>query len=307
MTMSALDSPSDDSPAAADPLLPGEHVSFHAANGLRFCVREWGAAQNPPLVLLHGLRGFSATWRGVARAFSSDWRLIAIDQRGRGDSEWDPGANYYTDAYLADLEAIVEALALKRFVLVGHSMGGTTAYVYAARHPDRLNALVIEDIGPGSSASGAGAERIRREMAELPLSFPHWRAARDYWRRTRPGLGREALEQRLSESLRQDEDGRVVWRYDAAGISRTRLDPDPARVVDLWPVVERIANPTLVIRGERSDFCPQPTVEEMTRRNPLISSVTVPGASHYVHDDAPDLFNQHLRRFIERTQAASPL
>lgn len=296
----------DDAPPAAADLLPGERVSFHELNGLRLCVREWGAPEGPVMVLLHGLRGFSATWREVARVMSPTWRLIALDQRGRGESDWDPKADYYTAAYLADLEALVDALGLGRFVLVGHSMGGTTAYVYAARHPERLKALIIEDIAPGSSTGGSGAERIVREMAELPRKFEGWAAAREYWSRARPGLGREALEQRLSESLRQDETGQVAWRYDAAGISRTRMNPDPARVVDLWPVVESLQTPTLVIRGERSDFCPQATVEEMMRRNGRITAVTVPGASHYVHDDAPDLFIQHLRRFLERTNAPSP-
>lgn len=286
--------------ALEPPQPPEERLSFHQVNGLRLCVREWGEADRPAVVLLHGLRGFSATWRETAVALSRNWRLIALDQRGRGDSDWDPDANYYTDAYLADLEAIADRLGLRRFVLLGHSMGGTVAYVYAARHPDRLDALIIEDIAPGSSTSGAGAERIVREMAELPRAFENWAAAHDYWRRIRPNLGPEALQQRLSESLRQDESGRVVWRYDAEGISRTRMNPDPARVVDLWPVVENLQTPTLVIRGELSDFCPQASVDEMTRRNALITSVTVPDAGHYVHDDAPEIFIDHLRRFLDR-------
>ena len=301
--MQTLEHDDNAAPQAARPLA-NERVSFHDANGLRLCVREWGAAgPAPAVVLLHGLRGFSATWREVAGGLSPPWRLVALDQRGRGQSDWDPDANYYTDAYVADLEAIVNALGLSRFVLVGHSMGGTAAYVYAARHPARVGALVIEDIAPGASIDGPGAERILREMAALPLAFESWADAREYWRRARPNLGREAIEQRLAESLCEGEGGRVAWRYDAAGIGRARLNPDPARIVDLWPVVEALQSPTLVIRGERSDFCPLSTVEEMMRRNRLIASATVPGASHYVHDDAPAAFISHLRRFLDRALA----
>src|SRR5581483_11652194 len=115
-------------------------------NGLRLFCREWGKTDAPPLVLLHGLRGFSGTWRALAAALAGQFRLIAFDQRGRGESDWDPGHNYYTDAYLSDLEGVVDQLGLARFGLIGHSMGGTTSYVYAARHPERLAALVIEDI-----------------------------------------------------------------------------------------------------------------------------------------------------------------
>jgi len=283
--------------------LPDESIEFHKVNGLRLLCRFWGRADAPAIVLLHGLRGFSGTWRTLADTFRTDYRLIAIDQRGRGDSDWDPACNYYTDAYLSDLEAIVDHLQLGRFALLGHSMGGTTAYVYADQHPERLTALVIEDIAPGSSVQGAGAQRIVAEMRNLPESFPSWNAARDYWTRQRPMASAAAIEQRVAESLKEKSDGRIHWRYDAAGISKTRLNPDPARIVDLWPVVLRLRVPTLVVRGERSDFCPSATVEKMTAQNPLIHSVEVPGASHYVHDDAPAPFAAHVRRFLTRLLA----
>ena len=285
--------------------LPGEQETFHEVNGLRLRVRTWGDDNAPSVVLLHGLRGFSGTWRGLARRLSGSFRLIAIDQRGRGESDWDPERNYYTDAYLADLVAIVDQLGLERFSLLGHSMGGTTSYVYAAQHPERLNALIIEDIAPGASVSGEGAERIRAEMAALPIDFDSWATARDYWRRARPSVSEEALEQRLAESLTVGPDGRVIWQYDARGISETRLNPSPERVVDLWPVIERIHTPTMIIRGERSDFCAVDAVEEMKRRNPCIRSLTVVGASHYVHDDAPDVFAREVSRFLNSAQRIS--
>lgn len=285
--------------------LPGERDYFiPTSDGLKLRAREWGAPDAQPLVLLHGLRGFSGTWRGLAQALSRDWRLIAIDQRGRGESDWDPAANYYTDAYLADLESLVAELNIDRFVLLGHSMGGTTSYVYAATHPDRLEALVVEDIAPGASVSGAGAERIRREMAELPSDFSDWTEARTYWRTLRPTVNDEALEQRLSESLCETGAGRIGWRYDAAGIGSTRLTPDPERLVDLWPVVEAIRTPSLIIRGERSDFCGLGAVLEIENRNAAFTHVTVPNASHYVHDDAPEVFAGLVQGFLAGVRSA---
>jgi pimeloyl-ACP methyl ester carboxylesterase len=279
--------------------LQGEREYFIATtDGLKLRVREWGSPEARPIILLHGLRGFSVTWRALAKALSTEWRLIALDQRGRGESDWDPAANYYTDAYLSDLESLIAHLNIGLFVLVGHSMGGTTGYVYAASHPDRLNALIIEDIAPGASIAGEGAERIRREMAGLPSDFNDWAEARTYWQKLRPNVNEDALEQRLSESLRETAAGRVGWRYDAAGISRTRLNPDPARVVDLWPIVGAIRTPTLVIRGERSDFCRLDAVLEMENRNPAFTHVTVPNASHYVHDDAPEMFAGLVQGFL---------
>jgi pimeloyl-ACP methyl ester carboxylesterase len=266
--------------------------------GLRLFCREWGRTDAPPLVLLHGLRGFSGTWRALAAALSDRFRLIAFDQRGRGESDWDPQHNYYTDTYLSDLESVVDQLELARFGLLGHSMGGTTSYVYAARHPERLAALVIEDIAPGSSVSGAGAQRIVREMQSMPPGFASWTEARQYWRALRPSLSAAAIEQRVVESLREAPTGRIVWRYDAEGIRQTRVAPDPARAVDLWPIIEQIKTPTLIVRGDASDFCPASTVMMMCERNPNIRAVTIAGAGHYVHDDAPAEFNSHVREFL---------
>jgi len=275
-----------------------ERTQYLHVNGLRLLCREWGRMDAPPLVLLHGLRGFSGTWRGLATALRDRYRLIAFDQRGRGESDWDPKHNYYTDAYLSDLESIVDQLKLARFALLGHSMGGTTAYVYAACHPERLAAMVIEDIAPGSSASGQGAQRIVREMQGMPAGFESWAEARQYWRTLRPTLSAAAIEQRVVESMRADPSGRIAWRYDAEGIRQTRISPDPARMVDLWPVIERITTPTLIIRGAASDFCPAATVSAMCARNPSLRAVTIAGAGHYVHDDAPAEFVTHVREFL---------
>jgi pimeloyl-ACP methyl ester carboxylesterase len=283
--------------------LPDERTETIHVNGLKILCRLWGSRDAPSLVLLHGLRGFSGTWRALAATLSGRYQLIAPDQRGRGDSDWDPACNYYTEAYLADLEGLVAHFALERFALLGHSMGGTTAYVYADRHPEKLAALVIEDIAPGSSSSGAGAKRIVAEMAALPGGFSSWDAAREYWRARRPTVSAEALEQRVAESLRRSADGRITWRYDARGVARTRLNPDPARIVDLWPIVERLSVPALVLRGRNSDFCPAETVAEMCRRNPRLESVEIPEAGHYVHDDSPMAFNTHVAEFLARQMA----
>ena len=268
------------------------------SGGIGINVREWGDPDAPAIVLLHGLRGYSGTWRNLASVMQDRWRLIAFDTRGRGSSDWDPERNYYTDAYLADLEAVVDALGLARFVLLGHSMGGTTSYCYAAKHPERLDALIVEDITAGSSTAGAGFERIVAEMAALPTRFEDWAEARAYWRKLRPNVADSAIEERLFESMRENGEGGVMWRYDAHGISATRVEPDPDRVVDLHPVIAAIRTPTLVIRGGKSDFCNLAKVEELEAANPALSHASVDEASHYVHDDAPESFRRLVEGFL---------
>lgn len=193
-------------------------------DGLALRFVEWGEPQAPAIVMLHGLRSYAYTWEPVARPLLPAWRVIALDQRGRGHSAWDPARNYYVGAYVRDLGALVDSLGLRRFVLVGHSMGGANALVYASRHSDRVAALVIEDMGPGASANSHGSDRIRRELRETPASFASWDEATGFWRKIRPNISDTALQSRVTCSLKQASDGKIVWRHDADGIAEARLN-----------------------------------------------------------------------------------
>jgi len=271
-----------------------------ALSGLNFHVSEWGAEQGWPVVMLHGIRGYAETFAGIAAALQPGFRVIAFDQRGRGGSDWDPAHNYYADAYVADVEAIVQQLGLDRFDLLGHSMGGINAIVYAARHPGRVRRLVIEDAGPGAFETSDGATRIRKELATTPERFESWEAAGEFMRALRPTVSEEARQQRLHSMLKPLREGGYTWRYDHAGIAATRLNPDPARVVDLEPCLSAIGCETLVIRGGRSDYLQPSMVERMQALNPRIASIEIPDAGHYVHDDQPALFQQAVSDFLDR-------
>ena len=276
------------------------------SEGLRLRHVEWGDPQAPAIVALHGLRSFAHTWEPVAAPLAGQWRVIALDQRGRGESDWDPQRRYFTPHYLRDLEALVAALALQRFVLLGHSMGGTTAFVYASQQPQRLLGLVVEDMGPGASAGGAGADRIKRELQSTPAQFADWAAARAYWRSKRPGVSAAALDARVQRSMRADADGRIVWRHDAEGIAQARIAATPAQLVDLWPHVRALEVPTLLLRGAQSDFLTADTAAAMVDSNPRIRHVDVPGASHYVHDDNLPAFQAELQGFLDGLHPGRP-
>jgi pimeloyl-ACP methyl ester carboxylesterase len=269
-------------------------------DGLAFRVLECGEVRARPVLMLHGIRGYSDTFEGVAAALQPDFRVIAFDQRGRGGTDWDPQRNYYTDTYVADIEAIVAQLELDRFDLLGHSMGGINAIVYAARHPERVRRLVIEDAGPGAFERSAGAQRIRGEFATTPDRFATWEAAADFMRALRPTVTEEARQQRLRNMLKPLPQGGYTWRYDHAGIAATRLCPDPARLPDLEAAVRAIACDTLVLRGGRSDYLEPAMAAHMRELNPRIACVEVPDAGHYVHDDQPALFEREVARFLRR-------
>ncbi|WP_175821083.1 alpha/beta hydrolase [Burkholderia sp. BCC0419] len=273
-------------------------------DGLRLHYVSWGRDDAPAVVMLHGLRSYAHTWAPVAAALVDRYRVVALDQRGRGLSDWDLRRDYYAAAYVRDLDALVRALDLRRFVLVGHSMGGANAFVYAAAQPERpaerLAGLVIEDMGPGASAGSPGSERIKRELKETPDTFASWDDARAFWRRQRPNIAESALDSRIAHSLKEGEHGRIVWRHDAEGIAAARLAATPEQLVHLWPLILNLHVPTLLLRGGDSDFLSADVAAEMAAANAEIERIDIPGATHYVHDDQPDAFNRALRPWLDR-------
>ncbi|WP_185658243.1 alpha/beta fold hydrolase [Burkholderia sp. Bp8992] len=269
-------------------------------DGLRLHFVSWGRDDAPTVVMLHGLRSYAQTWAPVAAMLVDRYRVVALDQRGRGLSDWDPRRDYYAATYVRDLDALVQALDLRRFVLVGHSMGGANAFVYAAAQRERLAGLVIEDMGPGASAGSPGSERIKRELQDTPDAFASWDDARAFWRRQRPNIAESALDSRIAHSLKEDAHGRIVWRHDAEGIAAARLAATPEQLVHLWPLVLNLHVPTLLLRGGDSDFLSADVAAEMAAANAEIERIDIPGATHYVHDDQPAAFNHALRTWLDR-------
>lgn len=275
---------------------------YFVANGLQQHYWRWGDKHAPTIILLHGIRSYGKTWLRTAALLKQDFQVIALDLRGRGNSDWSADESYYYPDYLADLEALVAHLALDEFYLLGHSLGGQNALVYSAKHPNKVKALIIEDIGPGSSASGDGAARIVREFKHTPQSFESWQAGTDFWRSIRPNISQASLSQRVAETLTENAQGKIVWSYDFVGIKNARLAAaeDHSKLPDLWPAVKSLQCPTLVLRGALSDFLPKETLLAMAHENPSIQIAEVSNATHYVHDDNFDEFYQYLHHFLDQ-------
>lgn len=272
-----------------------DSLFFTNRAGLRLHFLRWGKPSGVPLVLLHGLRAYAQTWESLVEALGDGYCIYALDQRGRGLSDWAPAASYHTQSYVEDLQDFVACVGVQRFVLLGHSLGGANALEYARQHPGRLIGLIIEDIGPGSSSQGDGAARIRREMNQTPLWFDNWDAARAFWQASRPGLSPQGLASRLAHSM-QESAGAITWRHDQQGIAEARLSIEPT---DLWPAVRALDCPTLFIRGMRSDFLPAATLQAMRDSNAHVRTAEVADASHYVHDDQGETFNRLVIAFLD--------
>ena len=125
------------------------------SNGLEFHYLEWGNNNCETILLLHGIGQQSHTWDFISLALASKYRVIALDARGHGDSEWAPNGDYSMEAYQQDLYCFVDAIRLDKFILMGHSMGGKTAYIFASRSPAKVKTLVIVDTGPTNNSRSA--------------------------------------------------------------------------------------------------------------------------------------------------------
>jgi esterase len=272
---------------------------FRTSDDLELRWLEWGNPAAPPVVMLHGLRSYAATFSDLAHRLADRRRCLALDARGRGGSDWDPRGDYHTDTYVRDLDEFVDGLGLHRFDLVGHSKGAATAVVYAASRPDRVRALVLEDMLPGSALSGAGAERIRREVAATPRGFADAADAFAYWRRLRPLAPDAAIWSRVRHTTRPTGagTGALAWIPDMDGIGAARLDVNRPPL-DLWPAFTQVSRRTLVVCGADSDFTDEATLATVSCRNPAVTATRIDGAGHYVHDDQPDQYAERVRAFL---------
>jgi pimeloyl-ACP methyl ester carboxylesterase len=229
---------------------------------LSLAYREWNAAApGPPLVLLHGITGSSSDWGALATRLDGH-RLLALDARGHGASDWAPDAAYAGDQHFADLATALEDLELDRSVLVGFSMGGGIAIIGAAAMPDRVAALVVVDTYPDPTMS-AGSRRIAQWIAGL-------------------GGGSGWFDPAISDRFRED--------LAAGGANR----------LDLWPMWEAIECPTLVVRGALSDVLPATTARQMVDRQPRAELLELPGVAHGIPHVRPAELAEAIRGFVRR-------
>jgi len=268
------------------------------APGLRLHYLDWGNEGAPPMLLLHGFSGHAHTWDTFARAMSDRFRVLALDQRGHGDSGWAKDGAYAVDDHAADIAAFHDRLALGPIVLIGLSMGGRNAIKYTSRHPDRVDRLVIVDIGP--DIAPLGAERVRRTAAEAPEEFTDVDGAMAYLRQQAiffTAASEAALRHRVEHGLKKLPSGRYTWKYDKALRDQRRAGTVPQ--IDLWPAVRQIKAPTLIVRGSESDVFSPETAKRMHELIPQSRLVEIPGAGHSVPADAPEAFERAVREFLD--------
>jgi pimeloyl-ACP methyl ester carboxylesterase len=272
-------------------LAPPCSRSFRTHGGPNIHVLDWGG-QGPPAVLLHGGSLTARTWDYVAVALRSDFRLVALDMRGHGASDW--ADDYSIESHATDLMAVIDGLGIERTRLVGMSLGGTVACEFALRHPDRTGSLAMVDVT--SRPMFAATARMRSfmtdfrgaatvdEVVEMALAVS-------------PKSDPERLHYRMRALLKRGDDGRLVWKCD----QRYRRPSDYAALLKhlagFEARVPNIADPFLLARGGESLVVSEDAAHHFTAHFPDGRWINIKGAGHNVQEDNPRDLADALRAF----------
>lgn len=282
----------DTSRRATLPVMPQQ--GFYSVDGLRLRYVEWGESTSEPMVLIHGFSSTADAWARVGEVLAAEYHVVAPDLRGHGQSEWDPQERYSDHQLATDVHTLVQQLGLPPFTLIGHSMGGAVAFTYAATYPEDVVRLVIEDSAP--LAPG-------RMLTELRTTFASRAEVEQSVRTAQPTMSEAAVQGRVDVYYRPRPDGTWGFQADVVGVRHGRGAHDADRS---WENVRRVQAPTLVIRaGAEPTLVSAETAERLSRENPRIRVVTVPGAGHNIHFAHFDQFMTHLRQTLSEPVATA--
>ena len=259
---------------------------FSVRDGLRLHYRDYpGAADKPPLLCLHGLTRNTRDFADFAERYSPRFRVIALDFRGRAESDYDPlPARYSPITYAGDVIELLDHLGIARAIFVGTSLGGLVTMVIAATAPQRIAAAVINDVGPDVDPDGI--ERILTYVGK-DIRFKSWDEAADAIAANYGGnFERFTHADWVAMAKRncREDNGEIRFDYDMA-IAEPFKTAGPAPQVDLWPLFTALGRkPLLVVRGQKSDLLTTQTTDKMRTVAPGMKLAVVPGVGH-----APEL------------------
>lgn len=276
--------------------------------GLDTRVTRWGpqpAAGEAPVVLLHGWLDTGTTFQFLVDAFARDHPLLAIDWRGFGGSQW-PQDGYWFPDYIGDLEALLDTLSPAAPVqLVGHSMGGNVACLYAGARPLRVRCIAnLEGFGMPRTQPAQVPQRVRQWLDELK----HFPAPRDYDSFESLGAVIRSRHPRIDDA----HAGFIArqWAHFAGGRVRLSGDPRHRRVnpvlykrEDAEALWREITAPVLLVLGAESNLLARlgadGTPQALQAALPTAQIATVPGAGHLLHFEQPERVAALVEAFLE--------
>ncbi len=260
-----------------------------------------GSNESERVVFIHGLMAFSANWRKIASRVSDQFQCLIYDQRGHGRS-FKPESGYSPEIFAQDLDQITNELGWNRFHLVGHSMGGRNAMVFADLYPDKIKTLTIEDMGP--DLDPRASVYYEKMLNLIPTPFSSKDEMKYFFsnRFEKEFISKEpilVLSTFLQANIEQKDSGQNAsffdWRFSKAAIIETVKE---GHLQDRWAEVSRFRMPVLLIRGENSHIFSSEAFHKMLGLNSNIQGVEIKQAGHWIHFEKYVEFTQILREFL---------
>lgn len=263
-------------------------------NGLNLHYLDWGGPAERPLILVHGLSGNAHTWDSFAPRWSRDFHVIALDQRGHGDSDHTL-EGYHVQSFASDIYELAKSLGFDRFDFLGHSLGARNGIAFAGDHSEMLRNLILVDCGPEVGVTGV--KGVTQRTRSRPTSFRDEAEAEAYFAETSPTWSAEYRRQNVEHALRTNWAGKLVWKYDPDILWITG-GAGLREVPYLWEQCSKITCRTLVMRGETSEILPRDTVQRMLSVMSDARTVEIAGAGHSIYVDQPERFEESVIAFL---------
>ena len=279
---------------------------FFDIRGLRYHVRHWRGDPGRRMVLLHGWMDVSASFQFLIDELGGDWDAYAPDWRGYGLSQWSGADSYWFPDYLGDLDVLLERIQPERPVnLVGHSLGGNVAGLYAGVRPARVAKFVnLEGFGMPATKPEQAVKRYARWMDELHVKpklrpYPDFAALADRMQRNNSRLSRERAEFLARHWGEQTPEG-VVLRSDPA---HKLVNATLSRLEEAMACWRQVTAPVLWVDASESEVLKRigmSAEEHATRRKAFrdLRYVTVPDAGHMLHHDQPARVARLIEEFL---------
>jgi pimeloyl-ACP methyl ester carboxylesterase len=253
---------------------------------------EWNPHGRRTLVCLHGNSANAWWWQPMTEAMGElDFRILALDLRGHGESDWVRPPAYLPTDYAADVARFLKGMALADPVVIGHSMGGICALALVVNYPNLVRATVIVDVAVTSSQR---RNRYLQRLRALPtVTYPDLETAKARFR-LMPNEGAippTTIAMIGEKSIGRTDDGRYTMKFDRESF----FGGDGLDVVD---AISHVRIPLLLVRGERSRIMTAEAAERAAASNPVARLVTIAGAHHHVLLERPASLASTVREFV---------
>lgn len=257
-----------------------------------------GPSNGRTWVFLHGLMGYALNWRKIIQSLEKTERVLVYDQRGHGKS-MKPLTGYNREDYADDLYLILQELKWESIILVGHSMGGRVALNFAARYPEKVSKLIIEDIGPDSDPKSAQYYEYLINLPPTP--FIDKKSAKEYFdgpflQQVGNRENTSLLAQYLYSNIEEKPDGTADWRFYKEGVIKS-IYTGSSEV--LWSEIKSLKMPTLFLRGERSKDLSFETFKKLNNFTPNIHTIEIKNSGHWVHFEQAQQFLEEIKQFAD--------